>query len=59
MEIKRIRFIFENCETFEISGKDIGDFLLEDFHTSYSRVPSIESGIHKFVRVDKFVIEIH
>lgn len=59
MEIKRIRFIFENCETFEISGKDIGDFLLEDIHTSYARMPNIELGIHKFVRADKFVIEIH
>ena len=37
MKIKQIRFVLENCETFEISGRNIGWILLDEISETIAR----------------------
>lgn len=57
MKLKYITFIFENCDNITIDGKYVGDFLVDDIHTSLSRIAS--NAINKIDTVDTFLIEIH
>lgn len=57
MKLKYIRFIFENCDSIVIDGKYVGHFLVDDIHTSFSRIACNAFG--KLDVADTFVIEIH
>lgn len=57
MKLKRIKFIFENCDYVEIDGKYIGNFLVDKLNTSFQRIAC--NAIAKIDAVDEFLIEIH
>lgn len=57
MNVEYIKFIFENCETFQIAGEDIGDLYIDDIHYHYRRITA--DFVEKFEYADTFFIEIH
>lgn len=57
MKLKSITFILENCDYITIDGKYIGDFLVEDIHTSIRRIAC--NSIEKVVSANTIAIEIH
>ena len=57
MKLNYITFVFENCDEITIDGKYIGDFLVDDIHTYFSRIAC--NSINKREVVHTFAIEIH
>lgn len=56
MKLKSIRFIFENCETFEIDAAHIGEFYLDGIHHHFRRIsPEVVMRVDE---ADDFAIEI-
>ena len=56
-KLRNITFIFENCDTITIDGKYVGDFLVDDIKTKFSRTAS--NCIEKTESAHTFAIEIH
>lgn len=57
MKLKKITFVFENCDCITIDGKYVGRFLVDDLHTEFRRVAC--NSIEKIETVNTFAIEIH
>lgn len=57
MKLKEITFVFENCDAITIDGKYVGAFLVDDIHTSISRIAC--NAIERMDAVHTFTIEIH
>ncbi|MBQ6697087.1 MAG: hypothetical protein IJN16_10335 [Lachnospiraceae bacterium] len=57
MNLKYIEFILENCDSIIIDGKYVGEFIVDDLHTSFRRMAS--NYIGKLETADTFAIEIH
>lgn len=57
MNVEYVKFIFENCETFQIAGEDIGDLYIDNIHHHYRRITA--NFVEKFEYADTFFIEIH
>lgn len=57
MKLKNIEFIFENCDSINIDGKYIGDFLVDDIKTSIKRIAC--NCITKIDVAHTIAIEIH
>lgn len=57
MKLKKITFVFENCDCITIDGKYVGRFLVDDLHTEFRRVAC--NSIEKVETANIFVIEIH
>lgn len=56
MNLKSITFGFENCEIITIEGKYVCQFLVDNFHTYFSRVAC--NAIEKVDIAETFAIEI-
>lgn len=56
MKIKQIRFVLENCETFEISGRNIGWILLDDISETIVRTAINQADTIRYCK--RFEIEI-
>lgn len=56
-KLKKIEFTFENCDSITIDGKYVGEFLVDDLHTYFTRIAS--NCIGKAEVVNTFVIEIN
>lgn len=57
MKLKKINFLFENCESVTIDGEYIGDFLVDDIKTSIRRTAC--NSINRVDEAYTFAIEIH
>ncbi len=57
MKLKQITLVFENCDAITIDGKYVGQFLVDNLHTSFERIAC--NSIEKIDVVNTFVIEIH
>ena len=38
MKLKNITLVFENCDSITIDGKYVGEFIVDDIHTSIERI---------------------
>lgn len=57
MKLKNITFIFENCDSITIDGKYVGEFLVDDIHTSIERIAC--NAINRIDTANTFAVEIH
>lgn len=57
MNLKYISFMLENCDMIIIDGKYVGDFLVDDLHTTFTRTGC--NCIEKIEVAKTFAIEIH
>lgn len=57
MKLKNVTLVFENCDSIMIDGKYIGEFLVDDIHTSIERIAC--NAIERIDSADTFAIEIH
>jgi len=57
MKIKQIELILENCDVITIDGKYIGDFLIDNIHTSIARIAC--NAIEEMRYADTIMMEIH
>lgn len=57
MKLKEITFVLENCDHITIDGKYVGDFVVDDIHTSIRRLAC--NAIDKMDVAYTFAIEIH
>ena len=57
MKLKNITLVFENCDSITIDGKYVGEFIVDDIHTSIKRIAC--NAIERIDSVDTFAIEIH
>lgn len=57
MKLKNITLVFENCDSITIDGKYVGEFLVDDIHTSIERIAC--NAIERIDSADTFAIEIH
>jgi len=55
--IKKVEFIFENCEHFSIDANYFGDFCIENIHENIYRCGL--NAIGKFIVADTVVFEIY
>lgn len=57
MKLKEITLCFENCDQITIDGKYVGNFLVDDIHTSIQRIGC--NAINRLNVANIFAIEIH
>lgn len=56
MKLKYITFVLENCDSITIDGKYVGNFIVDNLHTSIKRIAM--NVIERIDIADTFVIEI-
>ena len=56
-KLKSISFSFENCEFITIDGKYVGEFLVDDLKTYFTRLGA--NCIEKMQKANTIAIEIH
>lgn len=57
MKLKNITLVFENCDSITIDGKYVGEFLVDNIHTSIERIAC--NAIERIDSADTFAIEFH
>lgn len=57
MKLKYLTLVLENCDSIEIEGKYVGDFLVDDLKTSIKRIAC--NSIDKIEVANTIAIEIH